>query len=263
MEQILLGGADPQSTNFFGQSPIHVACSLGCLEIVKVLCNYDAYVDQEDQRKETGLHIATRRNNFQCVKMLLQFAANPNLVSSSGNTPLHVAAKVGSLDCARALVEYGCSLSVRNDTGLFAFEEISNGYADDVLNESEIRELKKLLYFVEEKKIHSIEDVDNIDELGSMSELSEGDSDFDSLSSDSLVDPERGMSGESKLSFPEKIKKQAASFFGGTLQRMSKIIRVGEMISVEKVKVANLGDGLSMYYDEKQKKWCDKVNKVT
>jgi ankyrin repeat protein len=55
-----------------GQTPLHLACSVGHFEAVDVLLNNGATVNVADKFGQTPLHIAAAKGRVHVVRLLLQ-----------------------------------------------------------------------------------------------------------------------------------------------------------------------------------------------
>jgi ankyrin repeat protein len=75
--------------NVSGDSPFHIAASLGHAEIVSQLLEEGANVDAMDANHKTALFLASERDHREVVRLLLEAGATP---ATTGFTELHVAA---------------------------------------------------------------------------------------------------------------------------------------------------------------------------
>ena len=80
---LLRSGAEPNTPNDFGMTPLSEACTNG---------------------------------NSALVRLLLKSGANPNTAIATGETPLMTCAKSGSADAVRLLVEYGAAVNAKEPT---------------------------------------------------------------------------------------------------------------------------------------------------
>ncbi|KAL7296064.1 hypothetical protein TKK_0010618 [Trichogramma kaykai] len=98
MTLLLERGADPNSTNEEGQTPLHVVCRRqGDPEkLVKKFLrineksSHPVRVDARDRLGHTPLHLALMEGNAEVAKFLLKRGANPNLANYLGLTCLHI-----------------------------------------------------------------------------------------------------------------------------------------------------------------------------
>ncbi|CAB0032655.1 unnamed protein product [Trichogramma brassicae] len=98
---LLSRGADPNSTNLEGSTPLHFVIqnytddsSELFFRIVDEL-NLSVHIDAPDKLGRTPLHLAMRQVTTKKVESLLRRGANPNLASPGGFTPLHEACVSG------------------------------------------------------------------------------------------------------------------------------------------------------------------------
>ena len=100
-----------------GYSPLHEAASSGFLNVVKLLVDKGANINQVSFHDETPLHVACKKGHFDIVKFLVEKEKSQNInkhafnmKDCNGDTPLHLAAKNGFA----SIVEY--LLSIENLT---------------------------------------------------------------------------------------------------------------------------------------------------
>ena len=95
-----LAGKDNQ-----GHSLLHSACLLKETQpdIVRQLINRGVGVDTQDDHGETPLHMACRVGNLEVVKVLLDMNANPEIKDKYNRTPLRVAWQHGKTDVMKIL----------------------------------------------------------------------------------------------------------------------------------------------------------------
>lgn len=104
---------DINCTSDFGEAPIHTAIFEGHSDVIRVLLD-DTRLDINkpsyniDFNNETPLHIACKIGNVNIVKQLLQCPSiNVNAVTMDDHwTPLHFACSEGHLDVVQALLHY-------------------------------------------------------------------------------------------------------------------------------------------------------------
>jgi ankyrin repeat protein len=99
-------GADVNTLNDFGGSPLSEAASLGYIELVKYLLSVGAKL-QIPEQKELVLHAAVRSGSTELVKVILDAGAAVNDVESLNETALHVAAEDDRVEIVRLLLTAG------------------------------------------------------------------------------------------------------------------------------------------------------------
>ena len=67
-EYLIKKGADLEKTNSDGQTPLHLAASLGRLKATKYLLRQGAEVNKEDSGRKTALHKAASNGEFDAIK---------------------------------------------------------------------------------------------------------------------------------------------------------------------------------------------------
>lgn len=116
-EVILSSMAKDQVTEVPSLLPI--ATRLGSEQLVKILLEFGALVNQADnQTNETCLYIASKLNFCNVVKLLLENGADPEISESVyGWTPIFIGAVEGFADVCKALVENGCNVTKTDGSG--------------------------------------------------------------------------------------------------------------------------------------------------
>jgi ankyrin repeat protein len=99
-------GADVNTLNDFGGSPISDAARQGHVDLVKYLLSVGAKL-QIPQQEELVLHAAVLSGSAEMVKIILDAGAAVNDVESLDETALHVAAGDDHLEIVQLLLEAG------------------------------------------------------------------------------------------------------------------------------------------------------------
>lgn len=84
-------GAEVNSRNVRGQTPLHLAALTGNADAAAELLSRSAEVDARDCRGRTPLYGAAMCGQPAVVEVLLQHGADPTLASDDGRTPLTLA----------------------------------------------------------------------------------------------------------------------------------------------------------------------------
>ena len=119
VEQCILAGADPNTRDSWGWTPLHATAGFGQLGSVRVLVDAGADLDAQDSAFGfTPLHAAVEQGQTEVVRLLVD--AGADLDARGGvfeYTPLHMAAKLGRTESARLLIEAGADLKALARTG--------------------------------------------------------------------------------------------------------------------------------------------------
>lgn len=130
VSMLIACGADVNSTNKGGQTPLHYAASKNRYEIAEALLQNGAYVNAQDQTcGSSPLHRAASRGHSKMVKLLLKHGASYDIQDVEGNTALHLACQEGRGEIAVILVENGANLHVLNKEKLAPLELANKGLA--------------------------------------------------------------------------------------------------------------------------------------
>ena len=86
-------GANPFAVDVNGATALHVAAREKNQRIVKLLISRGAPVNQRDRARRAALHYAANSCASAAVFFLLKAGADPSLTDREGNSPLHLAAR--------------------------------------------------------------------------------------------------------------------------------------------------------------------------
>lgn len=122
VKRLLDLGADPNSVDKLGMSPLMEACSIGNLDIMKVLVDANAEIDAVTISRQTLLWFATLHGSPEAVRYLLdELKIDPNAAREDGVTPLMVASSQGFETIVDLLINAGAdvnAMDLQNTTAL-------------------------------------------------------------------------------------------------------------------------------------------------
>ncbi|CAM9436296.1 unnamed protein product, partial [Laminaria digitata] len=108
------------NSNDIGQSPLHIAASIGNTEVARALLACGARPGATDKRGATPLHNAVLHAHHDIVLALLAGGANVGRANEEGKTALHIACDFGgllSLATIDALLAHGASAACEESNG--------------------------------------------------------------------------------------------------------------------------------------------------
>ena len=147
MRRLIKRGAELNSQNELGQSPLSWAIDknqieivrvllteynlnskminnalfdavyLGDIDIAKLLIENGADINTQKEFGNTSLHLAVREKNFDLVKLLIEYGADVNIKNNADWTPLHWTASNGYYDVAKLLIENGADVNIKDEDG--------------------------------------------------------------------------------------------------------------------------------------------------
>ncbi|WP_342273367.1 ankyrin repeat domain-containing protein [Spiroplasma endosymbiont of Acasis viretata] len=115
---LLENDADINEQDINGSTPLHWAIECNNIEIVKLLLENDADINAQDINGCAPLHWAIECNNIEIVKLLLENDADINAQEKSLATPLHLSIYTNNFDMIKLLLEKGADLNIK-DIGEF------------------------------------------------------------------------------------------------------------------------------------------------
>jgi ankyrin repeat protein len=121
------------------KTPLHEACLIGDLDVVKFLVAHGSDVNARDSKKDTPLHIAARNHYTELVKYLIDQRAYVNALTVTRYSPLHEAAVSGDYESVELLVDNGASVTQKNN------------YDRTPLQEALKRGFKQIVHFLSKK----------------------------------------------------------------------------------------------------------------
>ncbi|KAI8042968.1 NF-kappa-B inhibitor cactus [Drosophila gunungcola] len=91
-----------------GDTPLHLACILGSVDVVAALIRmapHPCLLNIQNDEAETPLHLAALTAQPNIMRKLLLAGAEPTVRNRHGNTALHLSCIAGEKQCVRALTE--------------------------------------------------------------------------------------------------------------------------------------------------------------
>lgn len=107
-------GADINQRNWQGHSSIQYACSKGWKDVVEYLLEKGVDVNVVDNRGDSSLHRLASLGRIEILEMFLKYNPNVNCQNSEGNTPLHIACEDNEATVVLALVQHGADTEIMN-----------------------------------------------------------------------------------------------------------------------------------------------------
>lgn len=104
-------------TNGSGWTPLMFFSYRGDWHTVKLLLDYGASINAQEDAGYSALMIAISENHLHIAKLLLSYKADVNSASKSGLTPLMIASSKGNLKIIKLLLENGANRQAQDKHG--------------------------------------------------------------------------------------------------------------------------------------------------
>ncbi|XP_037747858.1 serine/threonine-protein phosphatase 6 regulatory ankyrin repeat subunit A isoform X3 [Chelonia mydas] len=89
----------------YGDTVLHASCRKRDVEVAKILVEYGAGVDCQNDEGQTPLHVAAWEGDEALLKFFHHCKANPNVADKMDRSPLHIAAERGHTNVVELLTE--------------------------------------------------------------------------------------------------------------------------------------------------------------
>lgn len=117
VKTLLYLGADPNTTDEYGVTPLMFAVQSGNAELVEFLIDAGANVNAYPANGNTALHAAVIAANDTISELLIKRGANVNAKNNKGLTPLHLAVWYGLPYLTDILIFYGSKVNEKDYQG--------------------------------------------------------------------------------------------------------------------------------------------------
>ncbi len=115
---LLKSGANPNTAIATGETPLMTCAKTGNADAVRLLVEYGAAVNaKEPAQNQTALMWAAAERHPDVVSALIAAHADLKAHSKEGFTPIHFAARVGDLESVKLLLAAGVDVNILTQTG--------------------------------------------------------------------------------------------------------------------------------------------------
>lgn len=122
LRSLLVQGGSPETPDSNGFTLLIDAARLQYLDIMDLLLEYGANINQGDRAGNTALHWAAIENAYDAIEFLAEKNANPNAQNRRGETPLIAAVRNGDSLSVELILAMDPDLSMRDYTGKSALD---------------------------------------------------------------------------------------------------------------------------------------------
>lgn len=114
---LIESGADVNARPDNEVTALHAATENDQFEIAELLIRNNSRLDARESYGLTPLHYAVRQDAYEMADLLLYYNAPPNLADFRGTSPLMVAAFTGNFEITRLLIRYGATIDTTDYQG--------------------------------------------------------------------------------------------------------------------------------------------------
>ncbi|PQE28391.1 ankyrin repeat-containing domain protein [Rutstroemia sp. NJR-2017a BBW] len=127
-ELLLDAGADPSlALKSTSETPLHIACRMGDLPIVKLLIQNSASLSARDAHLNTPLLVAARWRHPSVIEHLLEQGADIEAKDAKGSTALLLACRHACVEAVKLLLNSGADVRVRDVRGRGPLHRVVEG----------------------------------------------------------------------------------------------------------------------------------------
>ncbi|CAL8070273.1 unnamed protein product [Orchesella dallaii] len=152
VELCLRSGAKISTQQHDLSTPIHLACSQGAIEIVKLMFQLqpeekDTCLKSCDLQRMTPLHCASMFDHNELVEFLVKQGASVNVLDKERRSPLHLAAFRNGWRTMKTLIRLGANISLKDNDNRNVLHAavIHGGDLDKILDEESCSEFIPIL----------------------------------------------------------------------------------------------------------------------
>ena len=127
VERLISLGADVNTVDGRGYTPLHLAAVTGHTDILNLLIGEGADVNAKDDSGQTPLHLAASNGHTNIVKLLIGAKADVNAQDRLNKTPLHWAVMFGRIETLDALIKAGANINAQDIYGRRPLDEVTTG----------------------------------------------------------------------------------------------------------------------------------------
>ncbi|MFC1795296.1 ankyrin repeat domain-containing protein, partial [Planctomycetota bacterium] len=134
VKSLISSGADVNTPNIWGWTPLYIASGIGYEDIVNFLIAKGADIDAPNRPGETPLHFAFRNGHKDIAELLIENGADFSSAAKNGITPLHTVAEQGHIGLVKLLIDKGADVNANTKTwaGTPLHQAAGEGHTDIV-----------------------------------------------------------------------------------------------------------------------------------
>ncbi|XP_043479806.1 putative ankyrin repeat protein RF_0381 [Leptopilina heterotoma] len=114
---ILVKKSNLNATNIYGETPLHLATEGNHIQLVKILLENGANVNEQTRRGSTPLHLALIKKHIELTEILLQNGADVNIQQIQDMTPFHLAISGNHIQLVEKFLQNGANVNLQLEDG--------------------------------------------------------------------------------------------------------------------------------------------------
>ncbi|XP_030849537.1 ankyrin-3-like [Strongylocentrotus purpuratus] len=123
IEYLINHGANVEKATPDGQTPLHLAASLGHLKTTKCVLSNGANMDKEDKDGHSALYSAVMNGHLDIVRYFISQGATVNQLDQDDLTDIHFAIQEGHTSTIEKLISEGADLNIQSPDGHMCLHE--------------------------------------------------------------------------------------------------------------------------------------------
>ena len=128
--ELVAYGADINIKDNLGNTALSFAADQMHEEIVEKLLKHGAYSDVRDGRGETALSLAVPARSQKMIEILLDSSTDLNIRNGHGRTPLFDAVILGEVGTVRRFIRHGAEVDIRDNEGVTPLQWVLSGHCE-------------------------------------------------------------------------------------------------------------------------------------
>lgn len=123
-ELLIKSGANPNTKDNYGNTPLHTISYHNRLKTAKVLLDAGANPNATNLNFQTPLYAAAKHISPRMASLLIRHGAKVNVTDSTLTTPLHISVQFDRISTIQYLISQGADLTAKDKLGQIPFDYV-------------------------------------------------------------------------------------------------------------------------------------------